>query len=94
MSENENEHLKARIEELENDNKALANNVVQLGEIIKKKEKLWKHLEARFVEVCKTCTQEEKAHCIMFPEYCEGECTEIVDLLGLLEKATEKGGIR
>ena len=58
---NENEQLRVRIEELEQDNKALANNVVQLGEVIKKKEKLWKHLEARFVEVCKTCTQEEKS---------------------------------
>ena len=84
--EKENEELKIQIEQLEQDKKALSNNVVSFGNIIKQKEKLWKYLESRFVEVCKTCTPEEKAKCVMFPEYCEGECKEVVDLFALIDK--------
>lgn len=80
------EKLKDRIQLLEDENKSLSHNVVSLGNIIKQKEKLWKYLESRFVEVCKTCTPEEKAKCVMFPEYCEGECKEIVDLFALIDK--------
>lgn len=84
--EDENKLLKVQIEQLEIDKKALSNNVVSFGNIIKQKEKLWKYLESRFVEVCKTCTPAEKAKCVMFPEYCEGECKEIVDLFALIDK--------
>lgn len=84
--EDENKLLKVQIEQLEIDKKALANNAISLGKVIKDKEKLWKYLESRFVKVCKECNEEEKAKCIMFPEYCEGQCTEIVDLLELINK--------
>lgn len=90
----ENQHLLARIDELEKDNQALTKSVVTFGTTIKQKEKLWKHLESRFVEVCKTCNDDEKAHCLMFPEYCEGQCTEIVDLFALLDKATDNGKVQ
>lgn len=84
--EQRNKELQAKIELLESDKKALSNNVVSLGNIIKKKEKLWKYLETRFVEVCKTCSDEDKAKCLMFPDMCDGECKEIIDLVDLLEK--------
>ena len=97
----ENEKLKFQVDQLiaENnnlreDNKALSHNIVSLGNTIKQKEKIWGYLEARFVEVCKTCTPEEKAKCIMFPEYCEGECKELVDLEALIDKALDKGDVK
>lgn len=99
VAKNENlqfqvDQLTAEVNNLKEDNKALSHNVVSLGNTIKQKEKLWKYLESRFVEVCKTCTPEEKAKCIMFPEYCEGECKELVDLEALIDKALDKGEVR
>lgn len=86
--------VEAENERLREDNKALSYNVVSLGDIIKKKERLWGYLESRFVEVCKTCTPEERAKCLMFPDMCEGECKEIVDLEALIDKAADRGEIR
>lgn len=79
---------------LRKDVRGLSDKVIELSNVIQKKTKLWKYLESRFVEVCKTCTNEEKAKCIMFPEYCEGECTELIDLVALMEKAADKGVVR
>lgn len=90
----DNERLRDENENLKREIKSLSNKVISLGEIIKKKEHLWSYLESRFVKVCKTCNNEEKAKCLMFPEYCEGECSEFVDLVSLLEKAIEKGGVQ
>lgn len=36
------------------------------------------------VEVTCDCTPEKKSKCIMFPEYCEGERKEIIDLYELV----------
>lgn len=86
--------LTAENNNLKEDNKALSHDVVSLSKTIKQKEKIWGYLESRFVEVCKTCSVEEKAKCIMFPEYCEGQCKELVDLEALIDKALDKGEVR
>lgn len=99
LSENEKlrfqiDQLTTEINNLKEDNKALSHNVVTLGETIKQKEKIWGYLESRFVEVCRTCSVEEKAKCIMFPDYCEGECKELIDLEALIDKALDKGDVK
>lgn len=89
-----NNELEEENASLKKDVRGLSDKVIELGNIIQKKTKLWKYLESRFVEVCRVCSTEEKAKCIMFPEYCEGECKETIDLLALLEKAVDRGEVK
>lgn len=92
MLANEVEKLLDKIESLEYElNKLKVLYSKQTAEFEKAKKR-YAYYEARFVEVCKDCSESDKAKCLMYPDYCEGDqCKELVDLENLLDKAIEKG---
>lgn len=72
----------------------LENTIISLGKVIKEKKEMWDYFEKRFVKIS-TCTPDKKEKCIVYPDRCEGErCMEWLDLVDLLDKATDKGEIK
>lgn len=84
----ENDSLKA-------ENLRLKNTIISMAKTIREKKEMWEYFEKRFVKVS-TCNEDMKAECSMFQSgYCEDErCMEWLDLVDLLEKATENGEIK
>lgn len=81
--------------EFSEDNSTDYNKICELERQLKAEKSINEYFKARFVK-CSTCTSEDKEKCLMFSEhFCEGErCTEYIDLEGLLDKATENGGLK
>lgn len=95
MLANEVEKLLDKIASLEYElNKLKVLYSKQTAEFEKAKKR-YAYYESRFVEVCKECSESDRAKCLMFPDYCEGNgCKELVDLEALLDKAMQDGVVR
>lgn len=88
------ETLKARCEQLEVENKRLKDTLISLGNIVKEKKKMWEYFESRFVQV-DFCNDEQRTKCPLYPIDCQGgNCQSFIDLVDLMDKAIDNGGIR
>lgn len=79
------EKLKSDYENLLFEHKKLKELYAKQTADFREAKKRYAYYEARFVKVCKECDNEQRAKCIMYPEYCEGVgCEELVDLEQLI----------
>lgn len=88
------ETLKGRCEQLEVENKRLKDTLISLGNIVKEKKKMWEYFESKFVQV-DFCNDEQRTKCPLYPIDCQGDnCQSFIDLVDLMDKAIDNGGIR
>lgn len=46
-----------------------------------------KYIKSRFVSCTEACDSEKRQKCPMFPEFCEGESSRLIDLVSLLNES-------
>lgn len=84
------EELKEDYEQLLVEHKKLKELYASQTAEYNKAKKRYAYYEARFVEVCKYCDDEQRAKCLMYPEYCDGtNCKELIDLEQLISKGED-----